>query len=185
MRHLILRENEAPTVDGRTIVARIATYDRVYTPAPDERERVKQGSFRAPLARPSGLVRYRHVGERPGDVDDPMHVYGFIHALREQGTSVIAECRLAENDRADHLLSLIRGGAMRGVSVSMTIAESQTAPDGIVDIQRISAVHGLSLTPDPGYADAEVLALREHDAKRAATVAAELQFWDSLRTVRH
>lgn len=185
MHYLILRESEPPTVDGRTVVARIATYNRVYRPAPGQSERIIPGAFKAPLARPAGLVRYRHVGERDGDVDDPLHVYGVVRALREDGAAVIAECQLAENDRADHLLSLIRSGAMAGVSMSATVAQSQQNTDGVRDILRVSALHGVSLTPAPAYHDAQVLALREHDATRTAAVTAEQQYWASLRAVRH
>lgn len=183
--HLILRESEPPTVDGRTIVARIATYGRIYTPTPGARERLQAGAFRGPLARPSGLVRYRHVGERAGDVDDPLHVYGVVRALREADGGVIAECSLAENHRSDHLLSLVGSGAITGVSMSATFSQSRMAPDGVRDIMRVSALHGVSLTPEPAYADAQVLALREAAATRAAAVAAERQYWATLRAVRH
>lgn len=184
METLYLRESEPPTVDGRTIVARIATYGRVYTPTPTERERIQRGAFKAPLARPSGLVRYRHVGERAGDVDDPQFVYGAVKALREDGDAVIAECVLADNARSDHLLSLVRSGAMSGVSMAATVAQSRTAPDGVHEILRVATLHGVSLTPDPAYADAQVVALRDVEAATRTRIDAERAYWASLRTVR-
>ena len=81
MERLILREDfddtTAPTVTGRTLTIRIATYGRVYRIGQAGRtvlrERIQPGAFKAPLARPTaagGVLRFRHAGERPGEPDE-------------------------------------------------------------------------------------------------------------------
>lgn len=162
MELLHLRESDAePTVQGRTLTVRLCTYDKIYTPERGKRERVRAGSWKAPLARPSGLVRFRHVGERPGDLDDPQYIYGPVTVLREVDGTIVAEGDIVTGDRGDHLLALVESKALRGASMSAVVSGSQVTRDGIRDITRIAAFNGFSLTPKPGYDDAEVLALRE------------------------
>lgn len=163
---LVLREETPPTVDGRTLTARILTYDRVYTPAPRLRERVRRGALKGPLARPAGVLRYRHAGERPGDADDLASVHGLVTALREQDGAVVADLEVFAGPDGDKLLRLAESGAITGVSMAAVIAESTIGRDGITDIRRISEVNGVSLTPTPAYDDARVLALREARAGR-------------------
>lgn len=167
---LVLREEEPPTVNGRTLVARIATYDRIYQVSPTLRERVRRGAFKAPMARPTGVLRYRHLGERPGDQDDLASVHGLLTALREDGDSVIAELEVFEGSDGDKILRLAKSGAIGGVSMAAVITDSARGRDGVNDVRRISAVNGVSLTPTPAYDDAKVLALRELESGRAARI---------------
>ena len=163
---LILRETTPPDVDGRTLTARIATYGRIYTPEPAKRERVIRGAFKSPMARPGGLLRYRHIGERPGDTDSLTDVHGTVTALREDGDAVLAELHVWETENGDKILRLVESGAVTGVSMAALIAESRVAPDGVNDIRRISSLNGVSLTPVPAYDDAQVL--REQTSRAAA-----------------
>ena len=155
--YVVLRESTPPAVDGRTLTARIATYGRIYTPTPTLRERVTRGAFKAPLARPSGVLRYRHNGERPGDTDRLDDVHGLVVGLREDGDAVLAELDVFPGPDGDKILRLADSGAITGVSMAAVIAESSKGADGVVSITRISNLNGVSLTPSPAYEDARVL----------------------------
>ncbi len=170
MELLWLREDTAPTVDGRTLVTRVCTYGKAYNVG-GKRERIKAGAFKSPVARPSGLLRYRHIGERPGDLDDPTYVYGSVRVLRDDQGGLIAEADVIDGSRGDHLLSLVTSGAITGVSMSAMVADSHMARDAagaLREVTRIGQFYGISLTPSPAYEDAGVLALREfhRDVKR-------------------
>lgn len=180
---LVLRETEPPTLNGRTLTARIATYGRVYEPSPSLRERVVKGAFKAPLARPTGVLRYRHAGERPGESDDLSAVHGLLVALREEGDAVLADLEVFDGQDGDKILRLADSGAITGVSMAAVVAESTKGRDGIVDIRRISHLHGVSLTPTPAYDDARVLALREQNAGRAERIARARAELDSARAL--
>lgn len=180
---IVLRETEPPTLEGRTLTARIATYGRVYQPSPSLRERVVRGAFKAPLARPTGVLRFRHSGERPGESDDLSNVHGLLVGLREEGNSVLADLEVFDGADGDKILRLADSGAITGVSMSAVVSESTKGRDGIVDIRRISHLHGVSLTPTPAYDDAQVLALREHEAGRAERIARARQDLDRARAL--
>lgn len=163
MELLFLREDATPTVEGRTLVARVCTYGRPYTVG-KKRERIRTGAFRSPLARPGGLLRYRHVGERQGDVDDPNYVYGMVRVLREEAGALIAEAEVVEGQRGDQLLALASSGAITGISMSALVAESHMTRDDVGPLQevtRVSQFYGISLTPSPAYPEAGVLVVRE------------------------
>lgn len=163
MELLFLREDTPPTVEGRTLVARVCTYGRPYTVA-KKRERIRAGAFKSPLARPGGLLRYRHVGERQGDTDDPSLVYGTVRVLREDAGTLIAEADVIEGPRGDQLLALASSGAITGISMSALVAESHMTRDDagpLQEITRISQFYGISLTPSPAYPEAGVLTVRE------------------------
>lgn len=165
---LMLRESEAPTVDGRMITARICTYGRVYDIGAGKRERVRVGAFRSPLARPGGVVRFKHVGERPGDVDNPENIYGGVKILREQNGGLYAELELLPGPRADHLLEIVRTGTVSGVSMAATVADAVNLRDsrGVLrEIRRVSQLWGVSITDQPAYDDAEAVALREKERR--------------------
>lgn len=163
MELLFLREDTAPTVEGRTLVARVCTYGRPYTVG-KQRERIRAGAFKSPLARPGGLLRYRHVGERQGDTDDPSLVYGTVRVLREDAGTLVAEAEVIEGQRGDQLLALASSGAITGVSMSALVSESHMIRDEtgpLREVTRVGQFYGISLTPSPAYPDAGVLVVRE------------------------
>lgn len=173
-----------PAVDGRTITMRVASYDRIYRIGKGRRERIRRGAFRDALSRPRALLRWRHVGEHPGEVDPIDNVFGHMKALREDGDSLVADFEVFPGDRRDVLLSLVESGTVQGVSLAAVIREERrvSTPTGPVDdILRFGLLEGVSITPTPAYDDAAVLAVR--DATRAA-VEAERAFWARLRDVR-
>lgn len=179
MQRLILRETDSqPTVAGRTLTLRIATYDRVYEfGRPLQRERVKPGAFRAPIARPGATVlRFRH--QDTGSLDD---VYGHCVALRDEGDALLGDFEVFEGAREDKLLRLVTGGALEGASMGALVAESRRSRDTrgpVTDITRIATLNEVSLTPSPAYDDAGLVAVRDEDAAtRAARVAAERRWW--------
>lgn len=176
---LQLREEVPPTVDGRTLTARICTYDRVYQPTPTLRERIRPGAFRGPIARPAGVLRYRHAGERPGDGDDLSNVHGLVTALREEGGAVLADVHVWEGSDGDKILRLVESEAITGVSMSAVFADSARGRDGVLDVTRISHVNGISLTPTPAYDDAAVL--REQAAARRAAAEVEARANAAMR----
>lgn len=167
--YLLLREDAPPVVEGRTLTCRICTYDKVYEPSASLRERVRRGAFKAPLARPSGILRYRHIGERPQDDDDLSSVHGLLVGLREEAGAVLADLEVFEGGDGDKLLALVRSGAITGVSMSAIIGESTRGRDGITDIRKVNTLNGVSLTPHPAYSDAMVLT-REQQRDRAQRI---------------
>jgi hypothetical protein len=202
MERLILREDltdTPPTIAGRTLTVRLATYDRVYTIGQKGRqvlrERILPGAFKEPLARPRGALRFRHRGERPGDDDTLGNFYGAMTALREEGGAVIADFEVFAGEAEDKLLRLVQTEAITGVSMSAVVAGSRPARDPrgpITDLTRIRTIDGASLTPSPAYDDAGVLAIREMDleppdpaevAHRAAVLRREREWWASAATV--
>lgn len=184
-RRLILREtlDAPPTVNGRRLTTRIATYGRIYNIG-NGLERIRRGAFKDALSRPRGALRWRHHGERPGDDDTLENFYGVMTALREDGDAVVAEFDVFDGPREDKLLRLVTSGAVTGVSMAAVVRESErlSSPAGMVtEITRIGHLDGVSITPAPAYDDAQVLAVRE--ATRAAADA-ERAYWASLRSVR-
>lgn len=179
MELLLLREDTPPEVSGRTIVARVCTYDRVYTVG-GKRERVRAGAFHGPLARPGGLLRFRHIGERPGDQDDPEYIYGPVRVLRDDAGALYAEAEVLDGARGDQLLALVTSKTITGVSMSATVSEAKPGrdPSGpLTDVTRVRTFHGFSMTPSPGYDDAGVQLVREQtrprDLARVAALRAE------------
>lgn len=200
MERLILREDfddtNAPTVAGRTLTIRIATYGRVYRIGREggtiKRERIQPGAFKAPLARPTaagGVLRFRHAGERPGDTDVLDNLYGVCTALREDSGALLADYEVFPGEREDKLLRLVQSGAITGASMSALVSGSKrTADPGgpINDITRIASIAGTSITPTPAYDDAGVLAVREQlqdpqaATRRAARIAQERAYWATV-----
>jgi len=198
----ILRESDfaehPPTITGRTLTIRLATYNRIYEVGrvgkTIQRERILPGAFRAPLARPAGTggyLRFRHDGERPGDRDTLDSVHGFCTALREVDGSIIGDYSVCEGAREDKLLQLISSGAIRGASMTALISDfkpSRDAAGPVRDITRVTSIEGASITPKPAYDDAAVLALREADpetaARRAERVAQERAWWATVPLAR-
>jgi phage head maturation protease len=194
---LILREDledAPPTVTGRTLTIRICTYNRVYRTGQSGRtvlrERILPGAFREPLARPRGALRFRHVGERPGDVDSLENFYGVLTALREESSAVLADFEVFPGAREDKLLRLVESGAVTGASMTAVIKGDRKTRDAagpLTDITRISHLDAVSITPKPAYDDAAVIATREQDpdpaaAKRhAQRIAAERAYWATVR----
>lgn len=196
MDRLILREDltdTPPTVDGRTLTIRIATYDRIYRVGRANgrvlRERIRPGAFREPLARPRGALRFRHIGERPGDDDSLANFYGVMTTLREDNGALIGDFEVFPGEQEDKLLRLVQTGTITGASMAAVIRTSKRTPDpgGVInDITRIGAIDGVSITPANAYDDARVLAVREHDpdaaARRAAKIAEERAYWATVGT---
>jgi HK97 family phage prohead protease len=200
VQRLILREDfddqTAPTVTGRTLTIRIATYGRVYriggTGRQVLRERILPGAFREPLARPRGALRFRHVGERPGDVDSLENFYGVMTALREEDGALLGDFEVFPGAPEDKLLRLVESGAVTGASMTAVIKGDRKARDAagpITDITRVSTIDAVSITPKPAYDDAGVLAIREHleapdpaaQAARVARIAQERAYWATAR----
>ena len=182
MDRLILREqytpDELPTVAGRTLTLRLATIGRMYRPVTGQRakrERIEAGAFREPLARPRGVLRFRHRGEHPGEPDDLDNFHGVMTALREESGAVMGDFELFEGPREDKLLRLVEQRAVTGASMSAIVAESRQLRDDagpFTSIVRIRQVNGASITPAPGYDDAGVVAMREADPGRAQQLRA-------------
>lgn len=187
MQRLILRESlddAPPTVTGRRITTRIATYDRIYRIGGGRQERIRRGAFKDALSRPRAALRWRHEGERPGDEDPLENYYGEMIALREVGDALVGDFDVFPGEREDKLLRLVTSGTVGGVSLAAVIRESQKirTPSGIVEeVTRFGRLDGVSITPTPAYDDAEVLAVRE---TTRAHIDAEREFWANLRTVR-
>jgi hypothetical protein len=196
MDRLILREDygpgDAPRITGRTLTIRVATIGRVYTVAESGRtvlrERIPDAeAFREPLARPRGVLRFRHKGEHPGEQDDLANFHGVITGMALRDNAVYADAEVFPGPLEDRLLRLVDTGTITGASMAALIAQSRPGRDSIgplTDIIRIRQVHGISITPENAYDDAGVVAIREaeHDpARERARQAAreqERRWWN-------
>lgn len=200
MERLLLREEfdgeDRPKVAGRTLTIRVATIGRVYRVGRSGRtilrERVLPGAFKEPLARKRGVLRFRHNGERVGDPDDLDNFYGVMTDMREDGPQVLADFDVFEGAREDKLLRLVDSGAVTGASMAAIVSQSRKVKDSVgplTEIQRIREVNGVSITPTPGYDDAEVVAIRERSEpvdpeavrKRLQAIEAERARWAATR----
>lgn len=190
MERLILRESlddQPPTVSGRHLTIRIATYNRVYDIGRGQRERILRGAFKDAQSRPRGALRYAHRGEHEGEIDSLDNFHGVMTNVTEEGDHVIAEFDVFEGPTEDKLLRIVNAGAVRGASLAAVIRESRMTrtPAGPVrEITRFGQLDGVSITPSPAYDDAEILAVRERLQAREARIRAEQDYWRSLRLVR-
>lgn len=178
MERLILREEGAPAVEGRTITLKLCTLGRMYiigrAGSKVLRERVEPGAFREPLARPRGVLRFRHVGELDGDTDSIDNFHGWMTALREDDGAVYADFEMFQGPREDKILRLAQSGAVTGASMSAVVAASRPMRDSTGDftsIIRIKHINGASITPTPAYDDAGLVAIREQVPDPAAAEA--------------
>lgn len=198
MDRLTLRETyddgTGPSVAGRTLTLRIATYGRVYRIGQQGgrimRERIQPGAFRAPLARPAssgGVLRFRHAGERPGEQDVLDNLYGVCLALRDEDGALVGDYEVFPGEREDKLLRLVQSGAITGASMTALVTGSKrTADPGgpITDITRVASIAATSITPNPAYDDAAVIAVRERQpdpAARARQLAEERAYWATVQ----
>ena len=170
MAELWIRREEyqdPPAVEGRTLTLRLATYGRTYTIGRNGsrimRERILGGAFKGPMARPSGVLRFRHIGEKDGDTDSLDNIYGTILRMWQDGDEVLSDWYVEEGDKGDKILRL--APHIRGASISAKVAESRRAGDGATEIQRFSQFYGASLTSQPAYDDAGLVAMRQANAE--------------------
>jgi hypothetical protein len=199
MEPLTLREEyepgDGPRVVGRNIIIRIATIGRLYKPQlqPDGtmiRERIPDVSaFKEPLARPRGVLRFRHKGEHPGEPDDIDNFHGVMTGMAAHDGAVYADFEVFPGEREDKILKLIGAGAVTGASMAATVRDSRIVHDAsgpIKEILRIPLVSGVSITPSPGYDDAGVIAVRESTPAAAKArldaIAKERQALDSAKS---
>lgn len=173
MQLLVLRESfdSAPAVEGRTLTIRLATVGRIYEIGRNGdrvlRERIAPGALKGPLARPAGVLRFRHQGERPGEEDSLASIYGAMVRMWLDGPAVMSEFEVFPGTDGDKILRV--APSMRGASISAVVSEARTRRDSAGeynDVTRISHVNGVSLTPTPAYDDAAVLAVRERRLNR-------------------
>jgi phage head maturation protease len=172
MDRLLLREEyspeERPTLAGRTLTIRLATIGRVYTTGRAGRtvlrEKIAPGAFKEPLARPRGVLRFRHKGEHQGETDDLDNFYGVMTGMAEKDGAVYADFEVFPGEREDKLLKLVSSGAITGASMAAVVKGDRKVRDAagpLTEITRISEVNGASITPARAYDDAEVVAFRE------------------------
>jgi HK97 family phage prohead protease len=185
MERIVIREAAPnPTVTGRRVALRVASYDRMYSwGAPPKRERISRGAFTAPLARPAATVlRYRHR-----DSDSLDDVYGHCVAMAEREGGIEADFEVFPGAREDKLLRLLEGGALSSASMGALVEvrrERDTAGPYDV-ITRVVALTEVSIVPTAAYDDARVLAVREDPPPTtvaAGRLAAERDWWSTLRT---
>jgi phage head maturation protease len=196
MHRLVLREeyspDDRPTLAGRTLTIRLATYGRVYSTGRAGRtvlrERIAPGAFKEPLARPRGVLRFRHKGEHPGEADDLDNFYGVMTGMAEKDGAVYADFEVFSGDREDKLLKLVSSGSITGASMAAVIKADRKVRDSagpLTEITRIGEVNGASITPQNAYDDAEVVAMREtapEEARRAVQAReAARKDWETAR----
>lgn len=169
---LLLREEydeaSAPVANGRTLTIGLFTIGRVYTIGRKGgkalRERIVDGAFKGPMARPSGVLRYRHIGERDGEDDSLDNIHGVMTRMWQDGDRVLSDWEVFPGETGDKILRI--APAVKGASISAIVRESRRTSDArgeLTEILRVSAFNGASLTPTPAYDDAAVLAVREKD----------------------
>lgn len=198
MYRLLLREDFAdddqPVVRGRTLTIRVCTYGRVYEVSRAgrtiNREKVAPGAFKEPLARPRGVLRFRHIGEHDGEPDALENFHGVLKGMVENDGSVYGDFEVFEGEREDRLLKLVESGGITGASMSGIVKADRKTRDAkgpITEILRISPFNGMSITPANAYDDAGVVAIREKPSAkdgeaRADRIKAERKYWDGARS---
>lgn len=192
MDRLLLREEyspeDAPTLAGRILTIRIATIGRVYRTGQAGRtvlrEKIAPGAFKEPLARPRGVLRFRHKGEHPGEPDDLDNFYGVMTGMAEKDGAVFADFEVFPGEREDKLLKIVTSGAITGASMAAVIKGDRKIRDAagpLTEITRISEVNGASITPARAYDDAEVVAIREERVIDPRARDAARRDWDAAR----
>jgi HK97 family phage prohead protease len=161
-------------VKGRTLVLACVPFDTptlVSDGGDPYREEFAPGAF-AHVDATRTQLRYRHS-------TDLMDRLGSGLSLREDGGWLVGEFRVAGGVRGDHLIDLVRDGELRGVSIGFDpgVDEQRTDRDGqVVRRVRVKRMPEVSLVDQPAYPEAEVLAVRADQARRARELA-ELRAW--------
>jgi HK97 family phage prohead protease len=170
LRELQLRGAE---VKGRTLVLACVPFDTptwVSDGGEPYREEFAPGAFDH-IDPTRTQLRYQHSG-------DLLDRLGAGRRLVEDGGWLVGEFVVAKGQRGDHLIDLVDSGDLRGVSVGFNPGVDQTRVDSdgeVVRRVRVKQLPEVSLLDAPAYTGAEVLALREDQARARAW--AEFQQW--------
>jgi hypothetical protein len=140
--------------DGRTIEALAVPYDTV-TEVLGQREQVAAGSVdvRSLAARP---LLWRHA--------EPV---GVISSARDTPHGPVIRARISDTQLGNEALTLVRDGAVTGVSIGFEPLLWDTR-DGLTTYTQIH-IREVSLTPMPAYETARVTAVREEHRMSATT----------------
>lgn len=157
--------------DGRTIILTAVPYDtptQVDDGAGPYFEQFVMGAFRRAVKAPNRTeLRYRHAG-------GVGNLLGQAITLTETPSALVGSFRCV-GPNGDQALAMVRDGLLTGASVGAELhpqGSEVRRVDGrdIVTRTLISRLPEVSLVPEPAYADAGVLAVRErvHDTLEAA-----------------
>jgi HK97 family phage prohead protease len=104
-----------------------------------------------------------------------------FHPSREVG--LVAELRIAQTPLGDETLTLAEDGILDASAGFAIFPGGESWPER--DLRRLSRVWlgHVAMTPDPAYADAQVLAVRSHDEPEP--VASGTPRLDEVRAWRH
>jgi HK97 family phage prohead protease len=170
LRELQLRGAE---VQGRTLVLGCVPFDTptwVSDGGDPYREEFAPGSF-AHIDPTRTQLRYQHS-------PDLLDRLGAGRRLVEDGGWLVGEFQVAKGARGDHLIDLVASGDLRGVSVGFNpgVDETRADVDGpVVRRVRVKQLVEVSLLDAPAYDQAQVLAVREDQARARAW--AEFRAW--------
>jgi len=169
--------------DGRTIILTCVPYDTPTTVDDGQGPYVEEfapGAFRRAVKAPHRVeLRYRHA-------DGVANLLGRAVDLVETPTALVGTFR-AVGPNGDQALAMINDGLLTGASVG-----AQLHPQGSEIVNRagyqvtrrtlISRLLEVSLVPEPAYADAGVVAVREgHADVDALAVIRERARWEWYR----
>jgi len=145
--------------DGRTVVGLCVPFDRVATVADGDgglpyQEVIRRGAFRKAMKAPNRVSLNRE--HRETLVDE----FGYGVEFDESGDGLVGTFRVYDGNIGDHALSILRSGAITGLSISAALHPQGTRiVDGVVE-RRILILRHVALTSSPAYDGAEIMALR-------------------------
>jgi HK97 family phage prohead protease len=170
-RELVLRDAQ---VSGRTLVLACVPFDTptwVSDGGDPYREEFAPGAF--------AHVDAARTHLRRGHSTDVRNELGRGMSLWEDGGWLIGEFRVARGEAGDQILNLVQDGMLRGVSIGFDpgVDEERVDRHGLlVRRKRVKRLAEVSLVDQPAYEEAEVLAVRADQARRARELA-ELRAW--------
>lgn len=162
--------------DGRTLLLACVPYDvptRVDDGSGTYREVFRHGAFRDAVKSPN-RVELRYAHQQDG------LPYGFAAALEETESALVGTFRVADSTLGEQALALVREKMLNGVSIGFVPgADRETTDDDgpLVERLRVKRLLEVSLTANPAYEDAQVLAVRQSQPDDLAAARARAR-WD-------
>jgi len=160
--------------DGRSIIGRCCPYD-VVADVEDGgalyREVIRHGAFRKVAKAPNRVpLNFEHRTDLGSEI-------GRAVELEERDDGLYGTFRAHDSMLGEHGLSIIRSGAVRGLSIAAVLHPAGSRlVDGVVE-RRLLLLDHVAVTSSPSYPGAEVTTIRSGQARPgiAETLARQAQ----------
>jgi HK97 family phage prohead protease len=149
--------------DGRTITARAVPYG-VQASVSDSEGRYRESWQRGAFAR---TIAHRRASGRPLPVlvnhDRKSLPVGVVQDFADAADGLDVEMHLSETPSADEVLTLVRDGAVRGVSIGFKPIQSQWNRGRTEVVRTEAALHEISLVAFPTWDESLITDVRSID----------------------